>query len=311
MKAGRPTFLTLLLPCLLLAGAPSRAAEYRWERTEKTLALYRGENSVWRFSAGSEAGKPYFHPVTLPDGTVATDYRPADHKWHLGVWFTFNKVNDINFWGEDEKGRIWGPGRINVETVVFTPREDFSATIALALAYCRGEERLLVERRQYDIGPPNARAHTITSHHEFTAVTNAVINRYDYGGTVFRPARDLTRWRWETAPPLPNQRPFDFPDRYPGKYNQWLMRPPAQWMALVERTEGETRGVLILDHPANPRYPTCWGGLAYNANVWLADDMPLAAGEKLTLRYRLVFFGGATLASFAEEQHALFVQETK
>ena len=69
--------------------------------------------------------------------------------------------------------------------------------------------------------------------------------------------------------------------------------------------------MAILDHPENPRYPTCWGGLAYNANVWLADEMRLAKGEKLALRYRMIFFECQVLSSFAEEQHALFIRETE
>lgn len=173
---------------LLTAELPCAAME--WEKTETSLALRDGQRVVWRFSAGPEAGKPYFHPLTLPDGTVATDHRPADHKWHLGVWFTFNKLNGVNFWGEDENGRIWGPGRIKVEEIVF-----------------------------------------------------------------------------------------------------------------------ETRGVAILDHPKNPRYPTCWGGLAYNANVWLADEMRLAKGEQFELRYRMVFFARQVPSSFLEEQHTLFSQQ--
>ena len=206
-----------ILAVLLAAFTPAASAAdaLRWERTETSLALRDGQRVVWRFSAGPEAGKPYFHPVTLPDGTVATDHRPADHKWHLGVWFTFNKLNGVNFWGESDDGRIWGPGRVKVEEVAFEPRDDFSATISIALAYCKGEERLLTERRTYQIAPPGERANTITSRHEFTAVGDVVIDRYDYGGTVFRPAPDLMRWRWVVAPPFPGQ-PLRLPRAIPG-----------------------------------------------------------------------------------------------
>jgi hypothetical protein len=291
--------------------AASAADALRWERTETSLALRDGQRVVWRFSAGPEAGKPYLHPVSLPDGTVATDHRPADHRWHLGVWFIFNKLNGVNFWGESEDGRSWGPGRVKVEEVAFEPRDDFSATISIALVYCVGEDRLMAERRTLDIPPPGERANTITSRHEFTAVEDVVIDRYDYGGIVFRPAPDLMRWRWIVAPPFPGQRAFDFPDRFPEQYGKIknLVRPPAKWMAIVERPEGETRGVAILDHPGNPRYPACWGGLAYNANIWLADEMRLAKGEQFELRYRLVFFDRQVPSSFLEQQHALFSQQ--
>jgi len=238
--------LAAALGWLLEAAAPCAAME--WEKTKTSLTLRDGQRVVWRFSAGPEAGKPYLHPVSLPDGTVATDHRPADHKWHLGVWFTFNKLNGVNFWGESDDGRIWGPGRVKVEKLAFEPRDDFSATISITLAYCKGEERLLTERRTYEIAPPGERANTITARHEFTAVGDVVIDRYEYGGTVFRPAPDLMRWRWVVAPPFPGQRPFDFPDRFPQQYAKIknLVRPPAKWMAIVERPEGEPRDVSDL-----------------------------------------------------------------
>ena len=299
----------MALSCLLASTAASSAME--WEKSDTSLALRDGDRIVWRFSAGPEAGKPYFHPVTLPDGTVATDHRPADHKWHLGVWFIFNKINGVNFWGEGEDGDIWGPGRVKVEEVAFEPRDDFSATISMTLSYRNGDNLLITEHRRYEISAPGERANTITSHHAFTADADVVIDRYDYAGSVFRPAPDLRRWRWELAEPFPGQRPFDFPERFPEEYDKIknLVRAPAKWMAIVEKPEGETRGVAILDHPKNPRYPTCWGGLAFNANVWLADEMPLAKGEKFELRYRMLFFQNEVLSKFAEEQHALFAGE--
>ncbi len=116
------------------------------------------------------------------------------------------------------------------------------------------------EKRKYEISAPNERANIISSQHTFAAEQDIVFDRYDYSGSVYRPSPDVARWRWETAPPLPDQRPFTFPEKFPGKFNKSLMTPPAKWMAKVERPEGETRGVLILDHPKNPRYPTCWGG---------------------------------------------------
>ncbi len=304
---------SLAAACACLLAAADAAPALEWEKSETALALRDGERVVWRFSAGPEAGKPYFHPVSLPDGTVATDHRPDDHKWHLGVWFIFNKLNGVNFWGEDEKGDIWGPGQVKVEEAVFEPRADFSAAISLALAYYAGEERFMAERGTYEVAAPGERANRITSHHQFTAATDVVIDRYDYGGSVFRPARDLMRWRWETAPAFEGQRPFDFAGRFPEQYGKIknLVRPPAKWMAIVEKPEGPTRGVAILDHPKNPRYPACWGGLAFNANLWLADEMRLARGEKLELRYRMLFFQNETLAAFAEEQHAVFAGETK
>jgi hypothetical protein len=46
-----------------------------------------------------------------------------------------------------------------------------------------------------------------------------------------------------------------------------------------------------------------------NANVWLADEMRLAKGQQLELRYRMVLFDRQVPSSFLEEQRAFFSQQ--
>ena len=105
-----PKCVCLLAVCSLgwLLEEPAPCAVMEWEKTKTSLTLRDGQRVVWRFSAALR-WQAIFHLVTLPDGMVATDRRPADHTWHLGVGFTFNKLNGVNFWGESEDGRIWGP----------------------------------------------------------------------------------------------------------------------------------------------------------------------------------------------------------
>ncbi|WP_022873067.1 PmoA family protein [Nesterenkonia alba] len=61
--------------------------------TELTRYVYRPE------TAQREAPKPYLYPVRFLDGGPAAVRRPWDHRWHVGLQFTWSHVDDQNFWG--------------------------------------------------------------------------------------------------------------------------------------------------------------------------------------------------------------------
>ena len=47
-----------------------------------------------------DAPRPYVHPLTTPAGAVLSVEAPADHPWHHALWFTIKFVNGENFWEE-------------------------------------------------------------------------------------------------------------------------------------------------------------------------------------------------------------------
>ena len=54
--------------------------------------------TVWKFNIANRENKPFVHPLCLPDGRCFTDARPADHPWHLGLWFCWKFINGLNYW---------------------------------------------------------------------------------------------------------------------------------------------------------------------------------------------------------------------
>lgn len=297
--SARAAFFVLLNWC----GA--WAAGWEWEQSAHTLALRDGTNVLWQFNT-TGAGKPYFHPLGFPDGTVATDHRPADHKWHLGVWFSFKKVNGVNFWTESVDGKINGGAQVEVAGFDRQTNADHSAQILLDLRYLSGKgEPLLAERRTVHVSPPGASGYAITSRHRFTALREAVIEQNNYGGFCFRGAPGLRTWRWLQAAPATNAPPF--------APSGGQMRP-ARWVALVEsKKSGPTRGIAILDHPGNPRHPPQWHGIVsmpFLSPTFFAEaDYPLAASQTCELSYRLVVFDGQDPAPYLDAQFAAFAAE--
>jgi hypothetical protein len=99
-------------------------------------------------------------------------------------------------------------------------------------------------------------------------------------------------------------------DRLSGTDRIWGKR--AKWVDYSTELKGETAGVLILDHPSNPKYPTFWHARGYGLNAanpfgehdFFGDNardggLTISAGDSLTFRYRVVIHtGGADAAAF-------------
>ena len=97
----------------------------------------------------------------------------------------------------------------------------------------------------------------------------------------------------------------------------------AKWVDYYGTVQGKTLGVVIFDHPKNPRYPSSWHARDYGlcaANVFgkrhfarlkdpHAGDMPLKKGESVTFHYRFVWHAGPTNPKEIEKQWQAFASE--
>ena len=84
-----------------------------------------------------------------------------------------------------------------------------------------------------------------------------------------------------------------------------LLGVPSAWCDLSGQVDGTEAGVLVLDHPSNPRHPVPWYGstraATYGDDGWsnflnaafLWDAaLAVAGGETLPFRYRVVVHEG-------------------
>ncbi len=70
----------IFLSFLLVLSSVACAADYQCVKTDNGAKPVKGDVVVWEQVIKTPEGKPYIHPVTLPDGHVITDLRPKDHK---------------------------------------------------------------------------------------------------------------------------------------------------------------------------------------------------------------------------------------
>jgi hypothetical protein len=88
---------------------------------------------------------------------------------------------------------------------------------------------------------------------------------------------------------------------------------PSKWCDYSGEVDGETLGIAILDHPANPNHPVRWhvrgyglfaanpfGLSAFSGDESQVGGIQLNGGESLRFRYRVVIHPGDALSADVE-----------
>jgi hypothetical protein len=164
---------------LLAVGLMQPAANAEWQRDDTSLAWRSGTNVLWRFAFDPKMGKPFFHPLAGRDGFSLTNFRPPDHSWHYGLWFSWKYINQLNYWEESrETGRAEGATRWSQPVIETQPNG--AATIRLDLTYANPSNRVdLTESRELKVSAPGRDgSFTIDWRAHFTAgIAGAVLDR--------------------------------------------------------------------------------------------------------------------------------------
>jgi hypothetical protein len=240
-----------------------------------------------------DAPRPYLHPVRTPAGAVLTTDAPADHPWHHALWFTIKYVNGENFWEEYDEF-----GTLRTRTVADLPGGGVRATIDWVRP--DGETVALTETRELVPLAIDDDAYAIDWREELVPAVDTELDRTPfttwggYGGLTLRGAPD---WH-DTQLHLPD-----------GSTHDRLLGERAEWCALRGVAAGRNGpeaecGVVIADHPDNPRFPTPWyasnradtygDGWANFCNAAFLWDEPLSvsAGAPLRLRHLVIVHDG-------------------
>lgn len=307
---------TSLLAFSLALCAEAFPAEWTWNRQPDSLALMSGDQIVWRFNYGTNESKPCFHPVALPGGPELTGYRPADHKWHCGFWFSWKYLNGINYWEEDPKSPT-AAGRTAWKNVKVETRPDNSARIQMDVIYhpATSGEAVLTERRIVEVSAP---ARNGQYHFDWDATFSAsgkdvILDRTPlpnepdgkpyggYAGLSFRFAKDLTDIRAITS---------DSDATLPFAENRF--RGKATALDYSGKIRDNEFGVATLDHPQNLNAPSPWYVINdpvlrfYTPAVLCYGPYTLKAGESFRLRYRTVIHPGRFTSQQLRDQSTQF-----
>ncbi len=292
----------------LAAGAPS----WSWLKTDSRLALQREGKTVWQLVADPEEPKSYFHPLATVDGDVLTAFRPSDHPWHRGLWWSWKFINGINYWEEDPKTGA-SEGITGLARVELLPRDDFSARAELHFRYHPpGKPVVMNEVRRFEISAPDADGtYTIDWTTECRAATEAVKldrtpppaaggpNHGGYAGLSLRFPRDLQGWNFRSSEGI---------QKAAEGHGQ-----VARWVDL----SGPVAGIAIFDHPSNLRHPQPWylsdrpALMFFNPAPLFNEPLEVPAGGTLTLRYRVLVHSQPVTAEQLEAFWRAYVSSLK
>jgi hypothetical protein len=284
--------IAVLAACSAALSAQSMTGQ--WQRDASSLAWRVGPDVVWRFSFDPGSGKPFFNPLSPVGGPSLTNFKPEDHPWHYGLWFSWKYINGVNYWEEDRaSGKAEGATRWTAP--VITTQADGRATIRMDVTYAHPTGRIdMRETREITVSPPDAAGgYTIDWRAHFTAgPEGAVLGRTAMPGEPNGAVNGGYAGLGVRLPSAPLVMSVVTPDGPVTNFVNDRARPNAAAVGCNFADGGTTVAALaILSDPANIGENAPWY-LINNPTMRFADPAVLApavrtmkAGETWTLHY--------------------------
>jgi hypothetical protein len=268
--------------------------------------------------------KPVLYPLRTASGTIVTrgyplDPQPrerVDHPHQVGLWFNYGNVNGLDFWNHSdaippEKRDHYGT--IRHRQIVRAAGGDEQGELTAVMDWLTPDGRALLREDTTFVFSGDETTRVIDRLATLTALDEDVAFKDDKEGLLgIRVAREL-----EAPDDNPTMRTAADGSGREEKYadhedvnglyrsstglegdSVWATR--GDWVKLSGTMGDETVSLVVLDHPANPGYPTYWHARGYGLfaanNLGQAAfsngkdmlDFKLAAGRSATFRYRVI-----------------------
>jgi hypothetical protein len=275
--------------------------------------------------AGANLNRPYLHPLRSASGKIVNRSFPAgqlegetkDHPHHAGLFYGHGDVNGYNYWAVQSVANPQPPpganfGRIVLDKVASVKSGKESGSVDVVLKWLKpdGGPLMTETRRTTFYAHPELRI--IDFDFDFAAIETVVFRDTKEGTFAMRMATVLDE---------PPARPRAGESARTGKLrnaqggegepNVWGKR--SEWVDYSGVLDGEKVGVVMMDHPGNPRHPTYWHSRGYglhSINPFGVSDflndktqngsLTVAPGQHVRFRYRVVIHPAASPARLAE-----------
>lgn len=323
--------LTIAIPVSLFAQKKEMVQIAR-SGDQKKIDVIIGGKPFTSFLYPDSLEKPVLYPVHTANGTIVTrgfplntqPGDPIDHPHHVGIWFTFENVNGLDFWNNSyaipaEKKHLYGWIRTNRMIQMSSGQKGL---LTYHAEWTNIQKKVLIEESTRLEFSGTAHQRIIDRITTLTADTSV----------LFTDAKDgLYGIRLAHALEIPTNKDQEFKDdkgnvtivkggtdKIPnGNYitsegkigdDAWSSR--ARWCKVFGKIGNDSISVTIIDHPKNPNYPTFWHARGYGlfaanplgekifTNGKSFKNLHLKKGESLTFRFRMVIDeGNKTLSS--------------
>jgi len=317
--------LALVIVVLLGSAVPAWAQVTLTQGPDQIAVAIDGKPFTVFYIGGADLNRPYLHPLRSVSGKIVNRSFPAgqltgettDHPHHAGLFYGHGDVNGYNYWAVQSVAKPQPPasanfGRIVLEKVASVKSGKESGSVDLVLTWLKpdGGPLLTETRRTTFYAHPELRI--IDFDFDFAAIETVVFRDTKEGTFAMRMATVL-----EEPPAKPKAGESARTGKLTnaqggvGEPNVWGKR--SEWVDYSGLLDGEKVGVVMMDHPGNPRHPTYWHSRGYglhSINPFGVSDflndktqngsLTIAAGQHVRFRYRVVIHPGASPARLAD-----------
>jgi hypothetical protein len=319
--------IALATALALALGVPASAQVTITQRSEQITVVIDGKPFTVFYIAGTNLNRPYLHPLRSASGTIVNRSVPAgqlpgettDHPHHAGLFYGHGDVNGFNYWAiENVPATKPDPtmGRIVLDRVASVKSGKESGAVHVVLTWLKPDGKpLLTETRTMTFSAqPELRI--IDFDIDLAAVERATFRDTKEGTFAMRVATVLEE---PPAKPSGPARTGKLTNAQGAEREANVWGKQSEWVDYSGEIDGRKVGVVMMDHPGNPRHPTYWHSRGYGLhaiNPFGVSDfrndksqngsLTLAPGEHARFRYRVIIHQGASRGRIAElyEQYA-------
>jgi hypothetical protein len=317
---------TSLVVILSFAAVHQARAQVTLTRGPNEIAVaIDGKPFTVFYIGGANLNRPYLHPLRSASGKIVSRSFPAgqltgettDHPHHAGLFYGHGDVNGYNYWAvqsvanpQPANGANFGRIVLDKVAAVKSGRESGSLDVVLTWLKPDGAPLLTETRRTTFYAHPELRV--IDFEFDLTALETVVFRDTKEGTFAMRMATVLEEPPATTRPGEPARTgKLRNAQGGEGEANVWGKR--SEWVDYSGVIDGERVGVVMMDHPGNPRHPTYWHSRGYglhSINPFGVSDflndktqngsLTIERGQHVRFRYRVVIHPGASPAQLAE-----------
>jgi hypothetical protein len=249
----------------------------------KTVSFRAGDSVLFEYQYDPSGPKTYVHPLCSPKGLPVTLDGPDDHVHHRGVMLAWSNVNGFDFWGEVNPG---AHGQIVHQRFEQIDKEPMVRIRSLNHWIAMGKVLLSEHRALFPL-PLSSDFVWLEWQSELVPVDEPVTlsaGEHVYNGLGIRFAESMNYGNVLNS--------------HRTKKAEVANGQQAIWCTYYGLTEdGGQAGVVIFDHPDNPRYPTPFFVMNepfgyLSAAPTFREPFHLPLGRSLRLRYAVGVYVG-------------------